>query len=48
MILNVNANCLLMKTSSFTVVHDIDISANDLNHDLEKISEWSFQWKMKF
>ena len=35
-------------TSLFSVVHDIDTSANDLNHDLEKISEWAFQWKMKF
>ena len=30
----------------FSVVHDIDTSANDLNHDLDKISEWAFQWKM--
>ena len=35
-------------TSLFSVVHGIDTSANDLNHDLEKISEWIFQWKMKF
>ena len=35
-------------TSLFSVVHDIDTVANDLNHDLEKISEWAFQWKMKF
>ena len=35
-------------TSLFSVVHDIDTSTNDLNHDLEKISEWAFQWKMKF
>ena len=35
-------------TSLFSVVHDIDTSVNDLNHDLEKISEWTFQWKMRF
>ena len=35
-------------TSLFPVVHDIDASANDLNHDLEKLSEWAFQWKTKF
>ena len=29
-------------------VYDIDASSNDLNHDLEKTSEWDFQWKMKF
>ena len=32
----------------FSVVHGNDTSANDLNHDLEKISEWAFQWKIKF
>ena len=35
-------------TSLFSVVYDIDTSGNDLNHDLEKISELIFQWKMKF
>ena len=35
-------------TSLFSVVHDIDTSENDLNHDLEKISKLSFQWKVKF
>ena len=29
-------------TSLFSVVHNIDTSANDFNHDLEKISEWGF------
>ena len=35
-------------TSLFFVVHEIDTSANDLNHDLEKISQLPFQSKMKF
>ena len=35
-------------TSLFSIFHDIDVSANDLNHDLEKISKWVFWWKMKF
>ena len=43
-ILKVNAKC----TSLFSVVHEIDTSANNLNHDLEKNSEYAFQWKMKF
>ena len=47
MILTVNVNCLLMR-HLFFVVHDINTSANDRNHDLEKISEWNFQSKMKF
>ena len=29
-------------TALFYVVHDIDTSANDLNHDLEKNSKWAF------
>ena len=35
-------------TFLFSAVHDIDNSVNDINHDLEKISEWVFQWKIKF
>ena len=31
-----------------SVVHDINISASDLNEDLEKIGYWAFQWKMNF
>ena len=48
MISKVNANFADDTFSLFSVVHDTDTSANDLYHDLEKISEWSFQWKMKF
>ena len=33
--------------SLLPVFHDNDTSANDLSHNLEKISEWAFQWKMK-
>ena len=35
-------------TSIFSVVHDVDLSAKQLNDDLNKISEWVFQWKMAF
>ena len=35
-------------TSLFSVVHDSQTSANDLNKDLEIINNWAFQWKMKF
>ena len=41
-------NDLYDYASLFSVVHDIDTSTNDLNHDLEKISKRSFQWKMNF
>ena len=32
-------------TSLFPVVNDSNISANQLNKDLEKISEWVYKWK---
>ena len=25
--------------------HDINTSANELNNDLKKVSNWAFQWK---
>ena len=35
-------------TSLLSKVYDIDISAKELNFDLEKNSKWAFQWKMQF
>ena len=35
-------------TSLFLVIHTINSTANDLNSDLMKISNWAFQWKMTF
>ena len=35
-------------TSLFSVVHDVDASARELNDDLKKINKWTFQWKMGF
>ena len=35
-------------TSLSSVVHDSNISANELNNDLQKISEWAYKWKMSF
>ena len=35
-------------TSLFTVVYDEIKSANQLNRDLKIISEWAYQWKMRF
>ena len=47
---DIKSKCKLFAddTSLFSVAHDIDTSANNHNHDLEKISKWAFQWKMKF
>ena len=35
-------------TSLFSAIHNINSTANDLNSDLMKISNWAFQWKMRF
>ena len=35
-------------TSIFSIVNDIDVSENELNSDLRKISMWAYQWKMSF
>ena len=35
-------------TSLFSLRNDIITSANELNYDLKKISDWAFQWKMSF
>ena len=35
-------------TSLFSIVHDPNTSANELNKDLQKISEWVYQRKMSF
>ena len=47
---DIKSKCKLFAddTFLFSIVHDIDTSANYLNHDLEKITECAFQWKMKF
>ena len=35
-------------TSLYSVVHDPEKSARELNHDLEVINNWAKQWKMSF
>ena len=35
-------------TPLFSVVHDSNILANELNNDLQKTSEWANKWKMSF
>ena len=30
------------------LLNDPVISANDLNHDLNVINQWAYQWKMEF
>ena len=46
----INSLCKIFAddTSLFSKVYDIHNSASKLNHDLEKISYWAYQWKMQF
>ena len=46
--LSTNAKLFADDTSLFSVIHDIQASANNLNKDLELINNWAFQWKMNF
>ena len=32
----------------FYIVHNVNKSSFELNSDLAKVSEWTFQWKMGF
>ena len=34
--------------SLFSVIFDKDLSAKNLNDDLNRINNWAFQWKMSF
>ena len=35
-------------THMFPVIHQINVSAGELNEDLKKPGDWAFQWKMIF
>ena len=35
-------------TSLFSIVHDPNVTANDLNNDSAKINDWTYQWKINF
>ena len=43
-----NINFFADDTMLFSIVKDTVISANDLNHDLDIIYQWAYQWKMEF
>ena len=46
--LSSNVKLLADDTSLFTVVHDVNAFARELNDDLKKINEWTLQWEMSF
>ena len=35
-------------TMLFSLVEDPKVSADELNHDLDLINKWGYQWKMAF
>ena len=35
-------------TMLFSIVNDPILSASELNHDLNVINQWAYQWKMEF
>ena len=35
-------------TMIFSIVKNSEMSANDLNHDLDVIRQWTNQWKLEF
>ena len=46
--INSNIKFFADDTMLFSIVHDPTTSANDLNHDLNIILQWAYQWKMEF
>ena len=44
--LSSKTNLFAHDTSLFNVAHGINTSANELNNDLKKVSNWAFLWKM--
>ena len=48
MTISSNPKLFAYDTSLFSVVHDKNISARELNNDLQQISNWAYQWKRSF
>ena len=46
--LSSNVKLFTNDTSFFSVVHDVNASATELNDDLKKIIIWAFHWKTNF
>ena len=47
---NIKSNLKLFAddTMLFSIVNNPEMSANDLNHDLDAIRQWAHQWKLEF
>ena len=46
--LSSKANLFADDISLFSMTHDKNTSASELNNGQKKISKWAFQWKMSF
>ena len=46
--LKCNVKLFADDTSLFTVVEDSITAANDMNHDLDLISQWAYAWRTSF
>ena len=43
-----NVNFFADDTMFFSIINDPILSASELNHDLNVINQWAYQWKMEF
>ena len=41
---NLTSNAKFFADTLFSVVHDVNTSAKELNNDLKKVNDWAFQW----
>ena len=46
--LRCNAKLFADDTSLFTIVHDPNAAASDINHDLDILKAWATKWRMSF
>ena len=46
--LKCNVKLFADDTSLFTVIHEANASAEDMNHDLRLISQWAYDWRLSF
>ena len=46
--LKYNVRLCAENTFFFTVLHDTNAAANDMNHDLDLIKQWAHNWMMSY
>ena len=44
----INPELFANDTFLFSIVHDSNATANDLNNDVAKMNDWAYQWKTNF